>query len=176
MNSIDRKLARVAREIELANPARMSFLDFEQISHDYVLGSTDEPKKQEPQPPSVQKFRVGDRVRWTEKVMRDNHFTPDMNEPWVISRLDGSKAYDSAGQYDDIECLEMDISPASETETEGWQDFGPDTPNLPPDQYEYRSRSANDLRAAHKPKFLPLNANFTSASQRAAYQWRKVKP
>lgn len=135
MNSIDRKIARCQREIEAAKPMVLSLDDFRFLNHNIkgAAKETDRPsgeaahtpqarRSPEAAPPSVQKFKVGDRVRWTAKVMRDNHFTPDMNEPWVISRFDGPKAYDSAGQYDDIENLEL--IPEPKAEDGGWVTWG----------------------------------------------------
>jgi hypothetical protein len=98
MNSIDRKLARCAREIEAAKPKVMSFSDFEALHHAFPDGTfkikgaaqasrkTAEVGVARPLPvaaPPSPKFKVGDRVEIVAK-----HFCIAIGETATVRGVD----------------------------------------------------------------------------------------
>jgi hypothetical protein len=100
MNSIDRKLARCAREIEAAKPKVMSFEDFETLHHAFPDGtfkikgaaqSSEPARAVTPRtpvaaPPSP-KFAKGDRVRKT-LVGREHGTFFQLGQLGVVMRVD----------------------------------------------------------------------------------------
>lgn len=148
LTSIDRKILRCQREIEAAKPKGLSFEEFEKGSHPtrysatlygtvseadcrQIKGAakeTDRPggeaaplarRSPEAAPPSVQKFKPGDRVKTSEEE----------GTVFVLERLRTDPDRLFPGQWDahndkgrnavlDPELMELIPSPASETE--GW--------------------------------------------------------
>lgn len=118
---------------EAIQPKRDPIKEFERGDHSVKFVGVDDTAEQFRErftPPSAhsatkQEFKVGDRVRWTEEVMRDYMFTK--NPEWVIARIEGNKVYDSDNTHDTIDHLEL-IPSAPAQDAEGWIAHKPGDP------------------------------------------------
>jgi len=128
--SLDRKMARCAREIEAAKPKGLSFDDFRFLNHDIkgaapesksaYAGTLSRPASTDAAPPS--KFKVGDRIRpayksagWTESVV-----TLVLHNS-VVFWIDGNEWLDV---FNDVEL----IPPEPKAEDGGWIAHKPGDP------------------------------------------------
>lgn len=140
--SIDRKLARCAREIEAARKPTMAeaceaflintavnigggiytFLtedDCRQIKgaakrEQAETGASTPAAQADAAPPSAQKFKPGDRVRLSAEVVRLNRLKQEFNLPFVIARIADGNCYDSNGSYAGLDQIEFAPEPKAE--------------------------------------------------------------
>lgn len=185
MNSIDRKLARCAREIEAAKPKGLSIKSFERDIHNWAYTRTGELREVVPSytgapqettpaapPPSTEKppkFKVGDRVRRTAECMKQ--YGVGQREH-VVARVSacGEKLYWESGVGFDY-ARNMEIIPSEPKEADGeWIQCGDDMPDLPAGLYEWKGPDGSVVR----PKAASLRY-VVSSEDRHKFQYRLVK-